>query len=339
MAASAAVKVVLLDIEGTVCPISFVKDILFPYALKALAETVKTQWDSPNFVKYRDAFPPEYSSSKEALESHVRDLVERDVKISYLKSLQGYLWEEGYKSGDLKAPLFPDVPAKLSAWHEKGLKVMIYSSGSVPAQKLLFGHTDAEPSDLKPLISDWFDTVNAGLKTEPSSYEAIARCHADIPIQEWLFLSDNVKEVDAAKAAGMQSLVVQRPGNAALSDEVLARLPVIETLDSLDDDFTIKKQLAGQKRQRSTEPSPAKDAEEDAEEDAEVPDPKKPRQAPEIPANEVNGRHPNENNGDAVSGTKNLEGFRAPQGATASVDVDAPQPDTDEATVTNQAHQ
>ncbi|KAI5928661.1 HAD-like domain-containing protein [Camillea tinctor] len=336
MAASTAVKVVLLDIEGTVCPISFVKDILFPYALKALSETVKTQWDNPDFVKYRDAFPSEYSSSKEALESHARDLVERDVKVSYLKSLQGYLWEEGYKSRDLKAPLFPDVPAKLSAWHEKGLKVMIYSSGSVPAQKLLFGHTDSEPSDLTPLISDWFDTVNAGLKTEPSSYEAIARCHADIPIQEWLFLSDNVKEVDAAKAAGMQSLVVQRPGNPALSDEVLARLPVIETLDSLDDDFTVKKQLAGQKRQRSTEPpSPVK---EDEEEGAEAPDSKKPRQTPEIPTNEANGPPPRESNGDEVSGTKNPEGFRVPQGATASVDVDAPQPDTDEATVTNQAH-
>ncbi|KAI1502304.1 HAD-like domain-containing protein [Biscogniauxia marginata] len=334
MVASAAVKVVLLDIEGTVCPISFVKDVLYPYALKALPETLKTQWDSPKFVKYRDAFPTEYSSSQEALESHFRDLAERDVKISYLKSLQGYLWEEGYNSGDLQAPLFPDVPAKLSAWHEKGIKVMIYSSGSVPAQKLLFSHTDAEPSDLTSLISDWFDTVNAGLKTEAGSYEAIAGRHDDIPIKEWLFLSDNVKEVDAAKAAGMQSLVVQRPGNAALPDEVLSRLPVIETLDSLDDDFTVKKQLVGQKRQRSTEPPPAK---EDEEEDTEAPDSKKLCQAPGNPTSEANGQRPKENNGDDVSETKNPEGFLAPQSATAGVDVDAPQPDADEATATNQA--
>ncbi|CAJ2506993.1 Uu.00g081790.m01.CDS01 [Anthostomella pinea] len=247
MAASAAVKVVLLDIEGTICPISFVKDVLFPYALNVLPETLETQWDDPKFAKYRDAFPPEHASSKEALASHVRDLMAKDVKIAYLKSLQGYLWEEGYASGDLKAPLFPDVPAKLSEWHAKGLKIMIYSSGSVPAQKLLFKHTDAEPSDFTPLISDWFDTVTAGLKTETGSYEKIAGNHPEIPVGEWLFLSDNVKEVDAAISAGMQSIVVQRPGNAELPSEVRSRLPIIETFDALDDDLGIREQSAGPK--------------------------------------------------------------------------------------------
>ncbi|KAI2626516.1 enolase-phosphatase E1 [Hypoxylon sp. NC1633] len=240
MAASSSVKVVLLDIEGTVCPISFVKDVLFPYALKVLPETLNEQWDSPDFAKYRDAFPSEYSSSKDALEAHVRDLVEKDVKVSYLKSLQGYLWQEGYASGDLKAPLFPDVVAKLSGWRRKGLKIMIYSSGSVAAQKLLFKHTDADPSDLSPQVSDWFDTVNAGLKTETSSYEAIASKHPEYSPQEWLFLSDNVKEVDAAIQAGMQSMVVQRPGNAPLSPDVPQRLRVIETFESLDDDLHVR---------------------------------------------------------------------------------------------------
>ncbi|KAI0835550.1 enolase-phosphatase E1 [Hypoxylon sp. FL0890] len=240
MAASTTVKVVLLDIEGTVCPISFVKDVLFPFALKVLPETLKTQWDNPEFAKYRDAFPPEYSSSRDALEAHVRDLVEKDVKVSYLKSLQGYLWEAGYASGDLKAPLFPDVAAKLSEWQHKGLKIMIYSSGSVAAQKLFFGHTDASPSDLTPLISDWFDTVNAGLKTDTSSYKTIASKHPEFSPGEWLFLSDNVKEVDAAIEAGMQSVVVQRPGNAPLPPEVPQRLRVIETFDSLDDDLNVR---------------------------------------------------------------------------------------------------
>ncbi|KAI1375913.1 enolase-phosphatase E1 [Hypoxylon crocopeplum] len=237
MASSTSVKVVLLDIEGTVCPISFVKDVLFPYALNALPETLKTQWDSPDFAKYRDAFPLEYSSSKDALEAHVRELVEKDVKISYLKSLQGYLWKEGYVSGDLKAPLFPDVAARLSEWRRKDLKVMIYSSGSVAAQKLFFGHTDASPSDLTPQISDWFDTVNAGLKTDTSSYKTIASRHPEFPPEEWLFLSDNVKEVDAAIQAGMQSVVVQRPGNAPLPPDVPQRLRVIETFESLGDNL------------------------------------------------------------------------------------------------------
>ncbi|KAI8634871.1 enolase-phosphatase E1 [Xylariaceae sp. FL1651] len=232
--ANSDVKIVLLDIEGTVCPISFVKDVLFPYALKVLPETLEAQWDNPDFAKYKDAFPPEYSSSKDELAAHVRDLMNKDVKISYLKSLQGYLWEKGYASGDLRAPLFPDVAGKMVGWHERGRQIMIYSSGSVPAQKLLFRHTNAEPSDLTPLISDWFDTVNAGLKTDTKSYQTIAETHKDTPIEHWLFLSDNVKEVDAAIAAGMQSMVVQRPGNAELPDEVLERLPVTETFSSLD---------------------------------------------------------------------------------------------------------
>lgn len=241
MAVNCVVKVVLLDIEGTVCPISFVKDVLFPYALKVLPGTIKAQWDSPEFKKYRDAFPAEYSSDSDAFQTHVIDLVSRDVKASYLKSLQGYLWEEGYKSGDLKAPLFPDVPLNVSKWHDKGVKIMIYSSGSVPAQKLLFKHTNAEPSSLTFLISDWFDTVNAGLKTETSSYEIIASKHPEFPASQWLFLSDNVNEVDAALKVGMQSVVVQRSGNAELSRDVLDRLRVVETFDSFDDDFQVQK--------------------------------------------------------------------------------------------------
>ncbi|KAI1431926.1 enolase-phosphatase E1 [Xylaria sp. CBS 124048] len=234
-ASASSVKVVLLDIEGTVCPISFVKDVLFPYALRALPKTLETQWDSPNFAKYKDAFPPEYRSSKHDLAAHVEDLMNKDLKISYLKALQGYLWEEGYAAGDLKAPLFTDVPEKLSSWHQNGLKIMIYSSGSVPAQKLLFKHTDAEPSDQTPLISDWFDTVNAGLKTELKSYQRIAGAHPEFPIEQWLFLSDNPKEVDAAVAAGMQSKVVMRPGNPELPDDVVGRLPIVDSFRHLSD--------------------------------------------------------------------------------------------------------
>ncbi|KAI0445008.1 enolase-phosphatase E1 [Xylaria telfairii] len=229
------IQVVLLDIEGTVCPISFVKDVLFPYALRALPETLVAQWDSPGFAKYKDAFPPEYRESKSEFATHIQDLMGRDVKISYLKSLQGYLWEEGYAAGHLKAPLFPDVPSKLKAWHQNGVKIMIYSSGSVPAQKLLFKHTDAEPSDLTPLISDWFDTVNAGLKTEVKSYQTIAESHPEFPVGRWLFLSDNAKEVEAAIHAGMRSIILRRPGNAELPPEVAASYLTIDSFSFLGD--------------------------------------------------------------------------------------------------------
>ncbi|KAK5627950.1 hypothetical protein RRF57_003665 [Xylaria bambusicola] len=205
----------------------------FPYALKILPETLETQWDNPSFAKYKDAFPPEYRTSKGKLAVHVRDLMDKDVKIAYLKSLQGYLWEKGYAAGHLKAPLFPDVAEKLRTWHQSGLKIVIYSSGSVPAQKLLFKHTNAEPSDLTPLISDWFDTVNAGFKQERKSYQTIAEAHPEIPVGEWLFLSDNAMEVDAAVAAGMQSMVVQRPGNQELPTDVRGRLPLIESFTQI----------------------------------------------------------------------------------------------------------
>ncbi|KAH8879407.1 enolase-phosphatase E1 [Thozetella sp. PMI_491] len=229
----APVSVVLLDIEGTVCPISFVKDVLFPYALEALPETLKTKWDSPQFAQYKDAFPPEHSGSQEAVSDHVKDLMSRDVKISYLKSLQGYLWQRGYQTGQLKAPLFPDVAPKFDAWKKDRVRIIIYSSGSVPAQKLLFKHTNGQPADLIPLITDFFDTVNAGPKMEASSYEKILSKYKRYPAEEWLFLSDNVKEVEAAKQAGMQSYIVERPGNADLSDEARKEHKVIQSFDEI----------------------------------------------------------------------------------------------------------
>ncbi|KAI1854485.1 hypothetical protein JX265_007646 [Neoarthrinium moseri] len=240
MAASAAIKVVVLDIEGTVCPISFVRDVLFPYFLEKIPETVKSEWDSSRFKEYRDAFPEEFRSSQEAFQAHVIDLVSRDVKIAYLKSLQGYIWQEGYASGEIKAPLFADVPTVLSRWHGKGIKLIIYSSGSVPAQKLLFKYTNAEPSDLTVLLTDYFDTVNAGPKTEAASYEKIVAKHPEFLPEQFLFLSDNVKEVDAAIQAGMRSAVVQRPGNADLPTEVYDTHQVVETFDSIEEDFNVK---------------------------------------------------------------------------------------------------
>jgi enolase-phosphatase E1 len=192
---------------------------LFPYCLEALPGVLAAEWDSAEFAPYRDAFPEEHRATPAMLETHVRDLVARDVKIAYLKSLQGYLWEDGYSSGSIKAPLFGDVAPAISAWRDHGIQVMIYSSGSVPAQKLFFGHTDATPSDLCPAISDWFDTVNAGPKTEPASYSTIVAAHPDVAPSQWLFLSDNPLEVRAAHAAGLQSLAVSRPGNASIPSE------------------------------------------------------------------------------------------------------------------------
>lgn len=192
-----------------------------------LPDVLDRQWDDPSFLQYRSAFPPECRSNRTAFEAHVRDLIARDVKAPYLKALQGHLWQHGYDTGELKAPLFPDVPAFIASSHSAGKKIMIYSSGSVQAQKLLFGHTNAESSDMQPLISGWFDTVNAGPKKDVASYRAILSRHPEVDPARWLFLSDNLQEVEAALQSGMRSLPVVRPGNMPLpSDEPLSRLAI-----------------------------------------------------------------------------------------------------------------
>jgi 2,3-diketo-5-methylthio-1-phosphopentane phosphatase len=157
----------------------------------------------------------------------------QDLKIPYLKSLQGYLWLQGYQTGALRCPLFLDVEPRLQAWHRASIPIIIYSSGSVPAQKLLFQYTNSTPeADLRNLISDYFDTVNAGPKAEKESYEKISSTR-DVEIGKWLFLSDNVKEVTAARQAGMQSWIVFREGNPPLSKEDMEGENIITSFEEI----------------------------------------------------------------------------------------------------------
>ncbi|KAF2229897.1 2,3-diketo-5-methylthio-1-phosphopentane phosphatase [Viridothelium virens] len=227
------IRCVLLDIEGTICEISFVKDVLFPYALKALPAVAHEKWDHPEFVQYRDEFPPDARQSPDSFIAHVDELTAKDVKISYLKDLQGYLWQTGYKSGAYSTPLFSDVPLKLQAWHDEGITLAIYSSGSVLAQKLLFEHVQdgkGSTTDLRYLISAWFDTVNAGPKYTKDSYEKIAGELGTKP-ESMLFISDNAKELDAAKAAGMYVLFAIRPGNPEAKE--VPKYPIAKTLEDI----------------------------------------------------------------------------------------------------------
>ncbi|KAG5952933.1 enolase-phosphatase E1 [Claviceps sorghi] len=211
-------------------------DILFPYALDALPKYLDQYWDSETFAAYREAFPEDYRIDRGAFEIHVRDLVARDVKAPYLKALQGLLWQAGYSSGELKAPLFPDVAPFITAAHAAGKRICIYSSGSVKAQKLLFAHTNGTSPDLTMCISAWFDTVNAGPKTEVDSYKTILTSLGGLDASRCLFLSDNMNEVRAALLSGMRSLPVSRPGNAALpEDDHLSKLAINSFSPEADD--------------------------------------------------------------------------------------------------------
>jgi len=225
---TASIRGVLLDIEGTTTPISFVHDVLFSYARAALKDYLATNWNSTETIadvaRLRDEnasdikeqlSPPKLLQGKvddeiSAMATYLNWLIDRDRKSPALKSLQGKIWRQGYLDGTLKAELFDDVPAALARWREAGITVNIFSSGSVLAQKLLFAYTKA--GDFSDLIDNYFDTT-MGPKSDVGSYRHIA-ASLDLPSQSILFISDVVAELDAASLAGMETVLCMRAGNA-----------------------------------------------------------------------------------------------------------------------------
>ncbi|HEV8582997.1 MAG TPA: acireductone synthase [Thermoanaerobaculia bacterium] len=209
---------VLTDIEGTTTSISFVYDVLFPYAAARLDEYCSRTAPEPELAEALARLRSEYEEESRrgaALPpfgdgaAYARHLMAEDRKSTGLKLLQGVIWEEGYRTGALRGHVFPDVPPALATWSEAGIRLRVFSSGSVRAQKLLFGHTDF--GDLTPLFEGFHDTTT-GPKRERASYTAIAEAYA-LPAGEVLFLSDVREELDAAAAAGMRTGLVVRPGN------------------------------------------------------------------------------------------------------------------------------
>ncbi|KAM7364228.1 enolase-phosphatase E1 [Cochliomyia hominivorax] len=238
------VKIILTDIEGTTTSISFVKDILFPYAKEhtqkyleetcGTAETKNIIIDLKNLPQYEE-FLKETNRDKEqeteikVISQFVNYLIDKDLKLGPLKTLQGYVWAEGYKTGNLKGHVYPDVPAAFKRWQEAGIKVAIYSSGSIKAQHLLFGQT--ELGNLLPYISGHFDTTS-GHKQEKQSYVNIARALATDP-KDILFLTDIVKEAETARLAGYQTAILSRPGNGPLTDDDKSHFTVVNDFESL----------------------------------------------------------------------------------------------------------
>jgi enolase-phosphatase E1 len=205
---STVARAILTDIEGTTSSISFVKDVLFPYARRALPGFVREHGQEPEVRRWLDAVAIEHGSicSDEVIVETLQGWIDEDRKHTALKALQGMIWDAGYRDADFTAHIYPDAAPALRQWNAQGLPLYVYSSGSVPAQKLFFGHSDA--GDLTPLISGWFDTEIGG-KREAASYRAIAEA-VGIPAGEILFLSDVVQELDAAREAGMQTRLVDR---------------------------------------------------------------------------------------------------------------------------------
>jgi enolase-phosphatase E1 len=201
------VGAVVTDIEGTTTPISFVRDRLFPYARARMAFYVaKHRAEPPVAAALDEARALAGGGTDDELVHELVAWIDEDRKVGPLKLLQGMIWEEGYRIGALKAPVYGDAVAALKAWREAGIALYVYSSGSVTAQKLLFGHSDH--GDLEGLFSGWFD-LTTGSKLEAASYRAIA-ARIGGAAGDVLFLSDHPGELDAAAAAGLRVVRVDR---------------------------------------------------------------------------------------------------------------------------------
>lgn len=223
------IKAVVTDIEGTTTSISFVADVLFPYARERIAQFVIEHARDPDVAAEIDAVRKQINESDASLERVGQVLVswiDQDLKITPLKTLQGIIWRVGYEDGSLKGHLYPEVAQRLRAWKAAGVQLNVYSSGSEAAQKLLFGYSEA--GDITPLFDHFFDTRIGG-KREAASYEHIKQA-LNLPGEQILFLSDIVQELDAAAAAGVKTIALDRQ----CIGEGFGAHPVVNNFDQID---------------------------------------------------------------------------------------------------------
>jgi enolase-phosphatase E1 len=214
------IAVVVLDIEGTTSPTAYVTTTLFPYARQRFGAYLGEHGAEPRVRGLLDDVARELGHADATVDAAIAALerwTDEDRKVTPLKTLQGWIWTDGFARGDLVAPFFADVVPALRRWQAHGRALVVFSSGSVDAQHAWFGHSP--DGDLRPLISAWFDTANAGPKRERASYAAITAAVAR-PVDETLFLSDVAAELDAARATGWRTVGVVRPGEPAATSGV-----------------------------------------------------------------------------------------------------------------------
>lgn len=205
------IKAIVTDIEGTTTSIRFVYDVLFPYAKRHLGDFVRQHETNQLVADCINAVKEQIGQQRdiEGVISQLEQWMHDDQKITALKTLQGLVWEAGYHNGDYQGHVYPDAVDQLKLWQAQGIRLSVYSSGSIKAQQLLFAHT--QYGDLQYLFDHNFDTT-IGLKTEPSSYLAIIAKIGMAP-EAILFLSDIAHELTAAMHAGMQVCCLKREGD------------------------------------------------------------------------------------------------------------------------------
>ena len=216
------IRAIVTDIEGTTSAISFVHDVLFPYASRELPAFVRAHHEVEEIASLLDDARAE-AGDADASTDRVIDIllgwIAEDRKATPLKTLQGHIWRHGYEQGDFTGHVYDDAVDRLRRWSVSGIDLYVYSSGSVGAQKLLFGYSDA--GDLRPLFSGYFDT-QIGHKQEADSYRNIVQ-EIGLPADDILFLSDVAGELDAAREAGMQTCQLVRDDKVSIGSHPTAR--------------------------------------------------------------------------------------------------------------------
>lgn len=205
------VEVVLTDIEGTIADIEFVQKVLFPYARQALPGFVAAHAGDPDVARELQAVAEEAGLADDDIDALIAQLlawIDADRKVTPLKALQGMVWRQGYEQGEFRGHLYPDAHQALAQWHQADIPLYVYSSGSIQAQLLYFAYSDF--GDISAWFHGFFDTTS-GPKREVASYHRIAAAIGHDPAGI-LFLSDIGEELDAARAAGMQTAQICRPG-------------------------------------------------------------------------------------------------------------------------------
>ncbi len=243
----ARIRAILLDIEGTTTPIDFVHGTLFPFACARIESFILEHLSRDDVRDDLKALGQEHASERaqipglppwhdDSAEGRGRSaiaylywLMDRDRKSTALKSLQGKIWEAGYRSGELRGQVYPDVAPAFARWRRQKRTIGIFSSGSVLAQKLLFAHSTA--GDLAPFIGAYFDTTT-GPKQDAESYHRIAQALGPAP-DEIVFLSDAVAELDAARRAGMETALCVRSGHLGVRGPSVATHTIVRTLDEV----------------------------------------------------------------------------------------------------------
>ena len=221
------VQAILLDIEGTTTPIDFVHNTLFSYAKEKMSEFVRQNFGEiqTEIEQLKNEYKNDFTNQiygrdfsedvPETVAEYLRFLVDADRKSTPLKSLQGKIWQQGYETGELVSEVFDDVPTAFERWQSEQKMIAIYSSGSRLAQQLLFKYTNR--GDLTGFIAEYFDT-HIGRKGDSESYRRIASMESFPQVENFLFISDSEAELDAAREAGMDTLLAIRPGNAPLAE-------------------------------------------------------------------------------------------------------------------------